>query len=38
MITQKELKAMLDRRMPRLWCAIDWRKVGGKLVRFIDWR
>ena len=38
MISQLDLRKMLDNSMPRLWCAIDWRKVGGKLVRFIDWR
>lgn len=37
-ISQHELRKMLDSSMPRLWCAIDWRKIGGKLVRFIDWR
>jgi len=39
MITQLELKQMLDRLLPARWCAWDWRRLAnGRVVRFIDWR
>ena len=37
-ITRRELKQMLDRRIPRSWSGQDWRKnADGRIVRYVDW-
>jgi hypothetical protein len=39
MITQSDLKAILDGLSPSRWCAWDWRKLAdGRVVRFVNWR
>ena len=37
-IKQPQLKAMLDHRAPLRWAAKDFRRIGVKIVVFIDWR
>lgn len=36
MITQKELKRMLERMEP--WKDPEYRRIGRKCVRFVDWK
>lgn len=38
MITRNELMDVLRRREPEAWIKADWRKVNGRIVRFVDWR
>ena len=39
MITQSELLAMLERRVPWHWRMTDWRKLpNGRIARFVDWK
>ena len=38
MIRCNELKAALERLEPWHWRGSDWRRVGEKIVRFINWR
>lgn len=38
MITAEQLRAMLDDLEPWHWRGNDYRKVGKKIVRFVDWR
>ena len=37
MITQRELLAILERLAPSRWRAWDFRRVGGRVVRFVKW-
>ena len=37
-IKQRELKQALDQLEPWCWCRTVWRRVGKKIVRFVDWR
>lgn len=37
MITQRELLAILERLSPFRFCAWDFRRVGGRVVRFVRW-
>ena len=36
MITSEGLRGALERLEP--WRGSDWRRVGSKIVRFVDWR
>jgi hypothetical protein len=38
MITSEELRGALERLEPWHWRGSDWRKIGRKIVRFVDWR
>lgn len=38
MITAEQLRAILDGLEPWHWRGDDYRKVGGKIVRFVAWR
>ena len=37
MITQLELLAILERLSPSRFCEWDFRRVGGRVVRFVKW-
>lgn len=38
MIKQQTLLQMLERMQPWSWRRTIWRRVGGKVVRFVNWR
>ena len=37
MITRQELMLVLSRLAPSRWRAFDFRRVGGRVVRFVAW-
>jgi len=37
-IQDSTLRSMLNRMQPWSWRWTDWRRVGDKILRFVDWR